>query len=233
MRCFAIPHPPPRADLPHSCAGRRRSLWLPDMSTIQGGGWETTGRARGQAEAAGLGRWLYTLQLEREEDRKSLTNNVAGLVVGLIVTIASILFLVRAHPEVLGLRLGGVALSALGLGFVAVCGYRMLFKDREGIRGILLAHVYEEGLVLERTRGQSHVVPRGAGILRHVAWDAGGDERPRDQLWVTLPDGAVRGIETWSGFECRQLAQLAMHFGMPGEPERIAPVHPTDIPELL
>lgn len=232
MRCFATPHPP-RSGIPHRCAICRRAPRVPAMSTIQGGGWETTSRAREQAEAADLGRWLYTLQLEREEDRKSLMNNVAGLVVGLIVTSASIMFLVRAHPEVLGLKLGGVALSALGLGFVAVCGYRMLFKDREGIRGILLGHVYEAGLVLERTRGQSHVVPRGTSILRHVAWDAGGDERPRDQLWITLPDGTVRGIETWSGFECRQLAQLATHFGMPDGPERIAPVHPADIPELL
>ena len=232
MRCFATPHPP-RSGVPHRCAVCRCTPRASAMSTIQGGGGETTGRARGQAEAADLGRWLYTLQLEREEDHKSLVNNAAGLVVGLIVTTASIMFLVRAHLAVPGLELGGVALSALGLGFVAVCGYRMLFHDREGIRGILLGHVYEAGLVLERTRGQSHVVPRGTSILRHVAWDAGGDERPRDQLWITLPDGTVRGIETWSGFECRQLAQLATHFGMPDEPERIAPVHPADIPELL
>lgn len=229
MRCFATPQPP-RLRSRHVC---RHAPRLPAMSTIQCGGWETTARAREQAEAADLGRWLYTLQLEREEDRKSLMNNVAGLVVGLIVTTASIMFLVRAHPAVLGFRLGGMALSALGLGFVLVCGYRMLFKDREGIRGILLGHVYEGGLVLERTRGLCHVVPRDASTLRHVAWDAGGDERPREQLWITLPGGVVRGIETWSGFECRQLAQLATHFGRPDEPERIAPVHPADIPELL
>lgn len=203
------------------------------MSSPQGGGWEPTARAGERAAAAQLGPWQFTVQLEREEDLNSKVSAVVGLVIGSIVAAASILFVLRAHPEALGFRLGGLALSALGLGFVAVCGHRLLFRDRDGVRGILLGHVYDAGLVLERTVGEIHVVPRAAGRLRHVAWDAGGDERPREQLWVTLPDGSVRGIETWNESECRQLAVLSTHFGLPAEPEVIAPVHPGDIPALL
>ena len=203
------------------------------MSTLQGGGWETTVRARAQAEAARLGSWRYTIRLERAEDRNSVVNNVVGLVVGLIVATASIMFLWRANPGPLQYRLGGLSLSALGLVFVAVCGYGLLFKYREGIRGILLGHVYDSGLVLERTLGASWVVRREDGSMRYVAWDGGADDRPREQLWITLPGGSVRGIETWNVLECRALAQLATHFGLPGDPEQIACLHPADIPELL
>ena len=173
------------------------------------------------------------MQLEREEDRNSFASNVVGMVVGLIVASASITFLWRANPGQPQFRLGGLALSVLGLLFVAVCGYRLLFTCREGVRGILLAHVYDWGLVLERTRGQSHVVQRDAPALRYVAWDAGGDERPREQLWLRLADGTLRGIETWNTAERRQLSLLATHCGLAAEPERLAPVHPGDIPELL
>lgn len=190
-------------------------------------------RAQVQAEAADLGAWRYTLQLEREEDRKILANNIVGLVIGLIVATASIAFLLRARPEVLGVALGGLALSALGLGFLGACGYRLLFTQRRGVGGILLGHVFDAGMVLERTRGYCHVVHRGPGALRYVAWDDAADERTREQLWITLSDGTVRGIETWNSEECRELARLAAHFGLPAEPEPIAPVHSADIPELL
>lgn len=203
------------------------------VSTMQDVGWEATARAKERGEAAELGSWRYTVQLEREEDRKSLVNNVVGIVIGLIVATASIAFLLRARPEALGIVLGGVALSVLGLGFLGICSYRLLFARRQGFGGILLGHVFAEGLVLERTGGSCHVVPRAPGALRYVSWEDEADERTREQLWITLPDGTLRGIETWNSEECRELAHLAAHFGLPAEPEPIAPVHSADIPELL
>ncbi len=206
---------------------------MPVVSTMAGVGWEATVRAMERGEAANLGAWRYTVQLEREEDRKILLNNVVGLVIGLIVATASIAFLLRARPEVLGIVLGGVALSALGLGFLGICAYRLLFTRRQGFGGILLGHVFAGGLVLERTSGDCHVVPRAPGALRYVSWDDAADERTREQLWIMLPDRTVRAIETWNSEECRELAHLAAHFGLPAEPEPIAPVHSADIPELL
>ncbi|EMR00278.1 hypothetical protein ADIAG_00285 [Paeniglutamicibacter gangotriensis Lz1y] len=204
-----------------------------EVNTLQGIGPEATARARELAASIQLGSWHYSLRLERTEDRNSVMNNVVGLVIGLIVATASIAFMLRAHPEAWGIVLVGLVLSGVGLGFVAVCGYRLMFKDREGIRGILLGHVFDAGLIFERTRGQCHVVRLGDGMLRHVSWDDGADDRQRAQLWITLPDGQLRGIETWNKDECLQLSALATHVGLGAEPETIAPLHPGQVPELL
>ena len=82
------------------------------MSTVHG--WSSTTRAHEQAVAEDLGRWRTTLRLNKEEDKKSRTNEVVGMIVGAIVTTASILFLTRWHPQVLELWVVVLALGVVG-----------------------------------------------------------------------------------------------------------------------
>lgn len=201
------------------------------MSTLQG--WEITNRASEQASAAGLGLWRYTMRLSRKADSNSLKSEIVGVVVGLIVGTASVLFLWRWRPASPVVWVIALAMSALGLAILVHHVLESVRKYRAGIRGVLLAHVHDGGLVLERTQGPARVVAMNEGSLQFVAWDAGPDERRREQLWITGLDGTAGAIEAWSDPECKELALLAAHFGLAPEPREIDAVDPARQPRML
>ena len=201
------------------------------VSTLQG--WEITSRASEQARAAGMGAWRYTMRLSRKADRNSLKSEIVGVVVGLIVGTASVLFLWRWKPTSPVVWAVALVMSAVGLAIVAFHLLEAVRKYRAGIRGVLLAHVHDGGLVLERTQGPLHVVPLDEASLQFVAWDAGADERRREQLWITGLDGTVGAIEAWSDPECNELALLAAHFGLDPEPREIDAVDHARQPRML
>ncbi|GAA1495020.1 hypothetical protein GCM10009628_00220 [Paeniglutamicibacter kerguelensis] len=184
--------------------------------------------------AADLGNWRTTLRLNKEEDKKSRTNDVVGMIVGAIVTTASVLFLARWHPQALELWVVVLALGVVGLSLMAIFARDLVHKYRVGVRGMLLAHVYEMGLVFERTMGSLFTVPLNSAKIRYVAWDDDGeDERHREQLWVTLIDGTVRAVETWTEAERRQLSELASCLRLGGNPQVIEPTWSAGRPEAL
>ncbi|PQZ94625.1 hypothetical protein CQ018_04520 [Arthrobacter sp. MYb227] len=201
------------------------------MSTLQG--WNFTTRAAEQASAASLGNWRSTLRLNKQEDKNSLTNSVSGVIVGFIVLGASVLFLTRWHPQAPELWVAVLVMSLIGLGLIMVFGRELVHRYRAGVRGMLLTHVYDAGVVFERTEGQVFTVPFASSQLRYVTWDEGNDERHREQLWVTLADGSIRAVETWTADECRILAQLAPSLRLDRTPQLIAPVRGTHQPEPL
>jgi hypothetical protein len=201
------------------------------MSTIQG--WSSTPRAHEQARAADFGAWRTTLRLNKEEDKKSRTNDVVGMTVGAIVTTASVLFLTRWHPQALELWLVVLAMGVVGLSLMVIFARELVHKYRVGVRGMLLAHVYDVGVVFERTLGSLFTVPLGSAKFQYVTWDDGEDERHREQLWVTLLDGTVRAVETWTEEECRQLSELADRLRVGGNPQVIEPVRVAGQPEAL
>lgn len=201
------------------------------MSTIQG--WSSTPRAHEQARAAGLGAWRVTFRLNKEEDKKSLINDVVGMVAGAIVTAASTLFLTRWHPQALELWVAVLALGVVGLSLVVIFTREVVHKYRVGVRGMLLAHVFDAGVVFERTLGRLFTVPLDSSKIRYVTWDDGEDERRREQLWVTLLDGTVRAVETWTEAECQQLSELADFLRLSGKPQVIERVLVAGRPEAL
>lgn len=201
------------------------------MSTIHG--WNFTTRASEEAKAASLGAWRTTLRLNREEDKISWTNGLVGVIVGAIVTSASILFLTRWHPKAPEMWVAVIALGFVGLGVLVVFARELVRRYKTGIRGMLLAHVYEKGAVFERTLGEVFAVAFADAKLRYVTWDEGNDERHREQLWVTLRDGTVRAVETWTEDECRQLAKLAGKLQLDETPQAIEPLRAANQPGLL
>lgn len=201
------------------------------MSTLQG--WNFTTRAAEQARAASLGNWRSTLRLSKEEDKNSLANSLTGLIMGTIVLVSSILFLTRWHPAAPELWVAVIGVALVGVGLIVVFGRELIRRYRAGVRGMLLTHVYDAGVIFERTEGELFTIPLDHSRIRYVAWDEGNDERHREQLWVTLADGSIRAVETWTDDECRQLAQLAPSLHLDQQPQVIDPVRGTNQPELL
>lgn len=201
------------------------------MSTIQG--WNFTTRAHEQARAASLGNWKTTLRLNKEEDKNSRTNGLVGVVVGAIVATASVLFLTRWHPQAPELWVIVIAMGLVGVGVILVFARELVHRYRTGIRGMLLTHVYDTGVIFERTLGGVFTVPFADAKIRYVTWDEGNDERHREQLWVTLRDGTVRAVETWTDAECRQLSRLASSLQLDEIPQTIEPIRSANQPELL
>lgn len=201
------------------------------MSTVQG--WNFTTRAAEQARAASLGNWRSTLRLNKEEDKNSLSNSLTGLIMGTIVLVSSTLFLTRWHPAVPELWVAVVGVALVGVGLLVVFGRELIRRYRAGVRGMLLTHVYDDGVIFERTEGQVFTVPFANSRIRYVAWDEGNDERHREQLWITLTDGSIRAVETWTEDECRVLAQLAPSLRLDQHPQVIDPVRGTNQPEPL
>ena len=201
------------------------------MSTIQG--WNFTTRAHEQAKAASLGNWRTTLRLNREEDKNSWINGLVGVVVGAIVATASVLFLTRWHPQAPELWVLVIAMGLVGVGVVLVFARGLVHRYRTGLRGMLLTHVYDAGVIFERTLGGVLTVPFAEATIRYVTWDEGNDERHREQLWVTLRDGTVRAVETWTEDECKQLSKLATSLQLDETPQAIEPLRSANQPELL
>lgn len=202
--------------------------------------WSLTTRADEQAWAADLGAWKTTLRLNREEDRKSRSNSVVGMTVGAIVASVSVMFIIRWHPQALWLWLVVLAMGVVGLGLLLVFARALLHKRLAGVRGMLLAHVYDLGVVFERTLGGVFAVPFDAAKIRYVCWGTGGDdddggddERHREQLWVTLLDGSVRAVETWTEAERRQLSEFAGCLRLGQNPQVIDHVPVVGRPEVL
>lgn len=201
------------------------------MSTVQG--WNFTTRAAEQARAASLGNWRSTLRLNKAEDKISLTNSLAGLIVGAIVLSASVLFLTRWHPAAPELWVVVIAMALIGVGLMLVFSRQLIRRYRAGVRGLLLTHVYDDGVIFERTEGHVFTIPFANSRIRYVAWDEGNDERHREQLWITLADGSIRAVETWTEDECRVLAQLAPSLHLEQSPQLIEPVSDANQPEPL
>ena len=201
------------------------------MSTVQG--WNFTTRAAEQARAASLGNWRSTLRLNKAEDKISLTNSLAGLIVGAIVLSASSLFLTRWHPKAPEILIAVIVMALIGVGLILAFGAQLIHRYRAGVRGLLLTHVYDGGVVFERTEGNVFTVPFSNSRIRYVAWDEGNDERHREQLWITLADGSIRAVETWTEDECRVLAQLAPSLHLEQGPQFIEPVSDANQPEPL
>lgn len=180
-----------------------------------------------------MGNWKTTLRLNKEEDKNSRTNGLVGVVVGAIVATASVLFLTRWHPQAPELWVVVIAMGLVGVGVILVFARELVHRYRTGIRGMLLTHVYDTGVIFERTLGGVFTVPFADAKIRYVTWDEGNDERHREQLWVTLRDGTVRAVETWTDAECRQLSRLASSLQLDEIPQTIEPIRSANQPELL
>lgn len=176
-----------------------------------------TARAREVAGQAGLGAWECTLRVNARHDWTALINS-------------SVTFFVAPWPF-LGLgffadqpRWSAAMCIVAGLLFLGIGVYFFRETCRAWRSGRALVHLFEDGAVLERTRGRILAVPYERATVDHVTWRESmgdGGERTRTHLWIAAPAGETVMIDAWQGKERADLALIAQRWGLPADPRRL------------
>lgn len=181
-----------------------------------------TERGRRAADGAQLGAWERSLRINEHLDKDGLQNALM------------LVFLAPWPFFGLGLFLPGSwwprALCVV-VGLVFLCTGIVLLRKALRTRrsGEGLIHLFEEGAVLERTKGRIFALPYTGTPVEYVSWSEriadSGDERPRLHFWITTPDGGAVMLDAWEDWEFPDLALIAQRWGLaephvvPQEPE--------------
>ncbi|MDX3905573.1 MAG: hypothetical protein QHC78_07780 [Pigmentiphaga sp.] len=172
-------------------------------------------RASQAASDAVLGAWKHSLRVNEHLDKD-------GLEMG-----AWMLFLVPWGFVGLGLFLPGpwwMRGLCIFFGVTFLCAGLLTFRKSllKWRSGNALIHLFEDGAVLERTKGPIFALPYGSTPVDYVTWTERiadtGDDRARTHFWITLPEGRTVMLDAWSQQEREDLALIARHWRLPAEP---------------
>jgi len=187
-----------------------------------------TERARLTAGDAGFGVWERSLRVNEHLDKDGLLTGATLLFVAPWPYFGLLLFLPMPWWSQALCGATGIMFFCWGLvQFPKAC--------RRWWSGQALAHLFEEGAVLERTRGRIFALPYSSTAVEYMTWaeripDSDGD-RPRTHLWITLPDGQIAMLDAWGKQELQDLEFIARRCGLPAAP-RALEKEPLPTPQL-
>lgn len=168
------------------------------------------------AGTGGLGAHVRSVRVNAAYDARARFNAV-GCLIGAVVVVA--LAALAPVPAVM-VAVNGVVAAVLVL--VALLDGGNAVRARR--IGAGYAHLFEDGIVLERARGGLRVIPAAAMALEHVTWlesDSGGSTRRTALVLGCGRDDPVM-LEARSGRERQALASIAAQYGHHDPPAAIS-----------
>jgi len=175
----------------------------------------STARADQAASDARFGAWECSLQVNGHRDKD-------GLLIG------AVLFLAAWPPFgvflILKMPLWAQVLSGAA-GIIFLCwGLAHVPKPyRKWRSGQALIHFFEDGAVLERTRGRIFALPYDSTAVEYVTWQEWSDAEyyPRTHFLITLSDDQMVMLDALGERELQDLAFIARRWGLPAEPRAL------------
>ncbi|MBB4096024.1 hypothetical protein HGG72_16755 [Ochrobactrum pecoris] len=175
-----------------------------------------TDRAQAAAQNAGFGVWDRSLRVNRHHDRVwMITGLVAVFVAPLPFLAAGFCLSGPWWGKLLSLSVG---LAVLAFGLFVSAGVAAQIMSGTG-----LAHFFETGLVLERTKGEMHASHYDEVSVDYVTWTESTNDAPRKQirLWVKMAESRVVMLDAGNAAEHANASWIAMRLGLSPTPQTI------------
>jgi len=145
------------------------------------------------------------------------------------------LFILPCLPIATGLFLPKGPWWLFAVGAIFLCAGLVLFPLawRRRQAGPALIHLFGNGAVLERTKGEIFALPYAETPVDHVRWreaiEGGEHKQLRQHLWITLPDSRTVMLDGRGKAEPQDLSFIAERWGLSPEPrllEEAPKAHP-------
>lgn len=172
-----------------------------------------TDRAQAAAQQAGLGSWERSFGINHHHD-------AVWMITGMVITFVAPWPFIGAGLVLHGSWWDkalpmGVGLAALAFGLLMLMG--VAIKKRTGIG---IAHFFEAGLVLERTKGEILASPYEGLRAEFLTWTESTNDAPRTRtrLWMTMPLHNIVAIDVGNDLEEKNASWMAQRLGLPRTP---------------